>query len=114
MLRRGFNRSGERRGRGRYVPKRKVCTFCAEKTAIDYKTPERLARFIAVRGKIAPRRKTGTCARHQRLLAVAIKRARQLILLNYHPVPPRSHSRKRLYHQGETMAAGDAQLTAKR
>ena len=68
----------------RYVPRRKVCTFCAEKVeVIDYKDASRLRRFISDRGKIEPRRKTGTCARHQRVLAGAIKRARHLALLPY-------------------------------
>ncbi len=65
-------------------PKRKVCTFCVEKaTYIDYKDVNRLRRFVTERGKILPRRVSGNCARHQRALAVAIKRARQLALLPY-------------------------------
>jgi len=71
----------------RYVPKRKVCSFCADKTLVmDYKNPEKLFHFITDRGKIAPRRKSGTCARHQRLLAREIKRARHLALLPHAPV----------------------------
>ncbi len=71
----------------RYVPKRRVCSFCADKAqVIDYKNPEKLLHFITDRGKIAPRRKSGTCARHQRILAKAIKRARHLALLPYAPV----------------------------
>lgn len=70
----------------RYVPKRKVCSFCKDKSqVIDYKEPEKLLPFVADRGKIAPRRKSGTCARHQRLLATAIKRARHLALLPHAP-----------------------------
>ncbi len=73
--------------RSRYVPKRKVCAFCADKTqVIDYRKPEKLLLFITERGKIAPRRKTGTCARHQRILAREIKRARHLALLPHAPV----------------------------
>ena len=65
-------------------PKRKVCSFCAEKaTYIDYKEINRLRRFVTERGKILPRRVSGNCARHQRALAVAIKRARELALLPY-------------------------------
>ncbi len=65
-------------------PKRKVCSFCAEKsTFIDYKDIGRLRRFVTERGKILPRRVSGNCARHQRVLAVAIKRARELALLPY-------------------------------
>ena len=66
----------------RYVPKRKVCSFCVDKAqVIDYKDGAKLRRYISNRGKIEPRRKTGTCARHQRALAIAIKRARHLALL---------------------------------
>jgi len=65
-------------------PKRKVCSFCAEKaTFIDYKDINRLRRFVTERGKILPRRVSGNCARHQRVVAVAIKRARELALLPY-------------------------------
>jgi len=53
--------------------------------AIDYKEPVKLRRYISDRGKIEPRRKTGTCAKHQRALAEAIKRARHLALLPYVP-----------------------------
>ena len=72
--------------RSRYVPSRKVCSFCAGKIeTIDYKDPEKLRGYISDRGKIAPRRRTGTCARHQRTLARAIKRARHLALVPYVP-----------------------------
>ncbi len=65
-------------------PKRKVCSFCTEKAIfIDYKDVGRLRRFVTERGKILPRRVSGNCARHQRALAVAIKRARELALLPY-------------------------------
>jgi small subunit ribosomal protein S18 len=68
----------------RWTPRRKVCGFCAEKVAvIDYKDVNRLRRYLSERGKIEPRRKTGTCAGHQRQLAVAIKRARHLGLLPF-------------------------------
>ncbi len=75
-----------RTGRSKYIPKRKVCFFCRDKVRyIDYKDPALLRPYISDRGKIAPRRKSGTCARHQRALAVAIKRARHLALLPYSP-----------------------------
>jgi small subunit ribosomal protein S18 len=65
-------------------PRRKVCIFCADKNEkIDYKDAVKLRKFLTERGKIAPRRGTGTCAKHQRELAVAIKRARVVALLPY-------------------------------
>lgn len=77
---------GRRRNRVRYIPKRKHCSFCADKVeVIDYKDPVKLRRYISDRGKIDPRRRTGTCAKHQRALALAIKRARHLALLPYVP-----------------------------
>ena len=64
--------------------KKKVCVFCAEKVEnIDYKDVARLRKFTSERAKILPRRITGTCAKHQRELTVAIKRARQVALLPY-------------------------------
>ena len=72
-----------RRPRGR-KPRRKVCQFCVEKlNAIDYKDVARLRRFTSERGKILPRRMTGTCAKHQRQLSTAIKRARTIALMPY-------------------------------
>lgn len=69
--------------RGRKARK-KVCGFCVDKVEnIDYKDIDRLRRYMSERGKILPRRVTGTCARHQRELTVAIKRARHLALLPY-------------------------------
>ena len=77
--------------RARYIPKRKVCIFCRDKVEkIDYKDPVKLCSYISDRGKIKPRRRTGNCAKHQRALAVAIKRARHLALLPYVP----AHIRK--------------------
>jgi small subunit ribosomal protein S18 len=72
-------------GRGRHKTffKRKVCKFCIKKATIDYKDAGALRRFTSERGKIMPRRITGTCAKHQRELATAIKRARTLALLPY-------------------------------
>ena len=68
----------------RRKPKKKVCQFCAENSAvIDYKDAAKLRKFLSERGKILPRRVTATCARHQRELTEAIKRARQIALLPY-------------------------------
>lgn len=77
--------AGERRRpRGRYGRRRKVCTFCVEHvTAIDYKDVGRLRRFLSDRGRIEPKRRQGTCAKHQRALSQALKRARHLALLPY-------------------------------
>lgn len=69
----------------RFTFKPKVCAFCAEKIAIDYKDVTRLRRYVSDRGRIQPRRRTGVCAKHQRRLALAIKRARFLALLPYTP-----------------------------
>ena len=64
--------------------RKKVCQFCADKSEyIDYKDTAKLRRFLSERGKILPRRTTGTCAAHQRELTEAIKRARQVALLPY-------------------------------
>ena len=64
--------------------RRKVCAFCQEKAeAIDYKDVAKLKKFITEKGKILPRRMTGTCAKHQRMIATAIKRARNAALLPY-------------------------------
>ena len=64
--------------------RKKVCVFCADSTnVIDYKDANKLKRFVSERGKILPRRITGTCAKHQRALTVAVKRARQIAILPY-------------------------------
>lgn len=71
------------RDRGRRGRK-KVCSFCVDKIGqIDYKEAGRLRRYITERGKILPRRISGNCARHQRQLTTAIKRARQMALMPY-------------------------------
>jgi small subunit ribosomal protein S18 len=83
---RGGGPRGGRGGGGRRggFSRRKVCAFCVDKIEIiDYKDPGKLRRYVTERGKIEPRRKTGTCARHQRRLTVAIKRARQIALLPF-------------------------------
>lgn len=64
--------------------KKRVCTFCAEKVNdVDYKDIPKLKKFVSERGKILPRRITGNCAKHQRVLTVAIKRARHVALMPY-------------------------------
>jgi small subunit ribosomal protein S18 len=71
-------------GRRKFVARRKVCAFCVEKIRTpDYKDVKRLQRYLSDRGKILPRRRTGNCARHQRGLTTAIKRARHLALLPF-------------------------------
>ena len=71
-------------GGGRYAARPKVCQFCVDKVKhIDYKQSDMLRRFLSDRGKIRPRRQTGTCARHQRYLTIALKRARHLALLPF-------------------------------
>lgn len=66
------------------VAKRKVCSFCVDHLDdVDYKDVAKLKRYITEKGKILPRRQTGTCAEHQRALTVAIKRAREMALLPY-------------------------------
>ena len=68
----------------RYVARPKICQFCADKNAnIDYKSIDLLRRFVNEDGKIRPRRQTGACARHQRVVAAAIKQARQIALLPF-------------------------------
>lgn len=64
--------------------RKKVCNFCVDKvTSIDFKDSAKLRRYTSERGKILPRRTTGTCAAHQRQLTIAIKRARMIALLPY-------------------------------
>ena len=71
-------------GERRYFARPKVCQFCADKhLTIDYKQTEILRRLVTEEGKIRPRRQTGTCAKHQRILATAIKRARHIGLLPF-------------------------------
>ena len=72
------DRRGARKGR------KKVCAFCVDRVEyIDYKDVAKLKRYVSERGKILPRRITGNCARHQRTLTVAIKRARHISLMPY-------------------------------
>ena len=80
----GANGPPERRRR--HFGRRRVCAFCVDKaSAIDYKDALKLRRYLSDRARIEPRRKTGTCAKHQRWLAIALKRARHLALLPYSP-----------------------------
>ena len=74
----------DRESRPHNRKRRKVCQFCVDKSQnIDYKDAAKLRRYISERSKILPRRTTGVCARHQRRLMIAIKRARQVALLPY-------------------------------
>ncbi len=83
---RPIRRAGSRWGGGRFAPRRKVCAFCVDHVKeIGYKDSAKLSRYISDRGRIEPRRRTGTCAKHQRALAVAIKRARHLALMPFAP-----------------------------
>ena len=75
---------GPRRGKRQYFRKKKVCRFCVDRVDfIDYKKVEMLQPFVQERGKLLPRRLTGTCSRHQRWLGEAIKRARNIALLPF-------------------------------
>ena len=77
-------RSGDAPARRRAPHRRKkVCVFCGKDNVIDYKDGNKLKRYISERGKILPRRITGNCAKHQRALTVAIKRARHVALMPY-------------------------------
>ena len=71
------------RAKGKTYFRKKVCRFCANKAKIDYKDADALRRYMTERGKILPRRITGTCAKHQREVAKAIKRARSISLLPF-------------------------------
>ena len=79
-----FNKTGDGQQRRRSMHRRKkVCVFCGKDNVIDYKDTAKLKKYISERGKILPRRITGTCAKHQRALTVAIKRARHVALMPY-------------------------------
>ena len=79
----GRDGDDRRGGKGKVFFKKKVCKFCTQKLKIDYKDADTLRRFITERGKILPRRITGTCAKHQRALALEIKRARTIALVPF-------------------------------
>ena len=82
-----FNKTADREGasmkRRPMRSRKKVCVFCGKDNVIDYKDTNKLKRYISERGKILPRRITGNCAKHQRALTVAIKRARHVALMPY-------------------------------
>jgi small subunit ribosomal protein S18 len=81
---RGDDRGGEDMGGRRGFGRRKVCRFCADKAAkVDYKDQGQMKYFLTERGKIIPRRISGNCAKHQREVATAVKRARMLAILPY-------------------------------
>ncbi|MCE9668048.1 30S ribosomal protein S18 [Myxococcus stipitatus] len=83
----GMGGDDEKRGGGRGFSRKKVCRFCAEKNAsVDFKDQATLKYFVTERGKIIPRRISGNCAKHQREVATAIKRARGIALLPYNAV----------------------------
>ena len=71
------------RKKGAIRRRKKVCVFCGKDNVIDYKDTNKLKRYVSERGKILPRRITGTCAKHQRALTVAVKRARHVALMPY-------------------------------
>jgi small subunit ribosomal protein S18 len=104
----GGGSGGDRRGGfggppGMRRPRRKVCTFCVDKVQkIDYKDVGRIRRYISERGKIDPRRKSGTCAKHQRMLTTALKRARLMAMLPY----TAEHVRGLMSPQARAMAGG--------
>ena len=82
-MRRSNQGGGQRRGKRRFARKR-VCEFCVGKDkVIDYKNADELKRYISEYGRIRPRRQTGTCAKHQREVAVAVKRARHIAMLPF-------------------------------
>jgi small subunit ribosomal protein S18 len=81
---RGEREEGGQGGERRYFSRPKICAFCSDKNLkIDYKAVDMLKRYVTEEGKIRPRRQTGSCARHQRELAAAVKRARNIALLPY-------------------------------
>lgn len=77
--------SGNRRRTPRPVRSNEPCHFCVSKTEPDYKSSAELERYISDRGRIVPKMRTGICRKHQRRLAIAIKRARHLALLPFVP-----------------------------
>jgi len=81
---RRMNEAGEVGADRRFFAKPKTCQFCADKTlTIDYKKVDLLRRYITEDGKIRPRRQTGACAKHQRVVAAAVKQARHIALLPF-------------------------------
>ncbi|MFH0988874.1 MAG: 30S ribosomal protein S18 [bacterium] len=77
-------RGNNQRGANTQIKKKRTCRFCDNKEDyIDYKSEKKLQRFVSEQGRIIPKRITGTCAKHQRMLVTAIKRARHLALLPF-------------------------------
>ena len=87
VIKTAYNKTADREGssmkRRPMRRRKKVCVFCGKDNVIDYKDINKLKRYISERGKILPRRITGNCAKHQRALTVAIKRARHLAMMPY-------------------------------
>ncbi len=84
MFKRGQARKGSGRGKRKRYQRKKICRFCADKVMqIDYKDLKRLRSLVTERGKIIPARISGNCAKHQRQLTLAIKRARSIALMPY-------------------------------
>ncbi|MBA2370847.1 MAG: 30S ribosomal protein S18, partial [Chloroflexi bacterium] len=115
----GGGRGGDRDDRGgdrpRYGgprrPRRKVCSFCVDKVKkIDFKDIGRIRRYVSERGKIDPRRKSGNCAKHQRMLTTALKRARHMAMLPY----TADHVRAQMSPQARAMAGGPPPPRAER
>lgn len=105
----------DRGGGGRYGgprrPRRKVCSFCVDKVKkIDFKDIGRIRRYVSERGKIDPRRKSGNCAKHQRMLTTALKRARHMAMLPY----TADHVRAQMSPQARAMAGGPPPPRAER
>ena len=86
---------GRRPGRPRYYARRKVCSFCVDHVKhIDYKQVDKFRRYLSDRHRIEARRKSGVCAKHQRALSTAIKRARHLALIPFSPDHPTGGARR--------------------
>ncbi len=107
------DRGGDRSSRygGPRRPRRKVCSFCVDKVKkIDFKDIGRIRRYVSERGKIDPRRKSGNCAKHQRMLTTALKRARHMAMLPY----TADHVRAQMSPQARAMAGGPPPPRAER
>ena len=105
------DRGGGSRYGGPRRPRRKVCSFCVDKVKkIDFKDIGRIRRYVSERGKIDPRRKSGNCAKHQRMLTTALKRARHMAMLPY----TADHVRAQMSSQARAMAGGPPPPRAER
>ena len=105
------DRGGGSRYGGPRRPRRKVCSFCVDKVKkIDFKDIGRIRRYVSERGKIDPRRKSGNCAKHQRMLTTALKRARHMAMLPY----TADHVRAQMSPQARAMAGGPPPPRAER